>query len=83
MDLALERSLAGLLDTVRPGGTVCPSEAARAVGGEQWRDLMEPARRAAQRMVARGEAEITQGGVVVDGATAKGPTRVRRATRRG
>ena len=75
---ALERTLAALLDRVRAGGSVCPSEAARAVGGEDWRDLMEPARQAARRMVARGEVEITQGGRVVDGSTAKGPIRVRR-----
>jgi hypothetical protein len=29
-------------------------------------------------MVARGEAEITQGGAVVDPSTAKGPIRIRR-----
>ena len=32
---------------------------------------------AARRMVARGEAEITQKGSVVDPSTAKGPIRVR------
>ena len=34
--------------------------------GDSWRELMEPARRAAQRLVDRGEVEITQGGTVVD-----------------
>ena len=43
-----------------------------------WRELMEPARRAARRMVARGEVEITQHGSVVDPSTAKGPIRIRR-----
>jgi hypothetical protein len=38
---------------------------------------MEPARSAARRLVAAGEAEITQGGHVVDPSTAKGPIRVR------
>lgn len=64
-------------------GTVCPSEAARRVGGEDeqaWRVLMEPARRAARRMVAAGEVEITQGGQVVDPATATGPIRIRRVS---
>ena len=60
-------------------GTVCPSEVARAVGDDDsWRDLMEPARRAARRMVAAGEVEITQGGRVVDPSTAKGAIRIRR-----
>lgn len=46
---------------------------------DAWRALMEPARRAARRLVAAGEVEITQGGRVVDPSTAKGPIRVRRA----
>ena len=78
-DSALEASLLDLLHHRAGGATVCPSEAARAVGGEDWRPLMEPARAAARRLVARGEVEITQGGRVVDGSTAKGPIRVRRA----
>ncbi|MCU1514044.1 MAG: hypothetical protein JWO10_1134, partial [Microbacteriaceae bacterium] len=32
----------------------------------------------AGRLVAEGEVDITQGGAVVDGATAKGPIRIRR-----
>ena len=78
VDEALERSVLELLAQRARGATICPSEAARAVGGEQWRPLMEPARAAARRLVARGEVEITQGGHVVDGSTAKGPIRVRR-----
>ena len=69
-----------LLDARARGATICPSEAARAVGGDDWRPLMEPARAAARRLVARGEVEITQAGHVVDGSTAKGPIRIRRAS---
>jgi hypothetical protein len=75
---ALEASIRTLLDARARDATICPSEAARAVGGEQWRDLMEPARQAARRLVAAGEVDITQGGQVVDGSTAKGPIRIRR-----
>ena len=77
-DRALESSIRSLLDSRKGGATICPSEAAREVGGEDWRDLMEPARRAARRLVAAGEVEVTQGGRVVDPSTAKGPIRVRR-----
>lgn len=77
-DRALEASIRSLLDSRKGGATICPSEAAREVGGEDWRDLMEPARRAARRLVAAGEVEVTQGGKVVDPSTAKGPIRVRR-----
>jgi hypothetical protein len=82
VDRALEESIRSLLTGRAAGATICPSEAARDVGGEDeesWRALMEPARRAARRLVAAGEVEITQGGTVVDPSTAKGAIRVRRA----
>ena len=77
-DAALEQSVLDLLSRRSGGATICPSEAARAVGGHDWRDLMEPARAAARRLMARGLVEITQGGRVVDPSTAKGPIRIRR-----
>jgi hypothetical protein len=80
VDTALEQSVLALLDARARGATICPSEAARAVGGDDWRPLMEPARAAARRLVARGMVEITQRGRVVDGSTAKGPIRVRRTS---
>lgn len=77
-DARLDAALQQLLDARPATSTICPSEVARAVGGEEWRELMEPARMAARRLVAQGEAEITQGGRVVDPSTAKGPIRIRR-----
>lgn len=77
-DLRLERAISALLDARAAGATVCPSEAARAVDADGWRDLMEPARRAARRMVEAGTVDITQGGRVVDPSTARGPIRIRR-----
>ena len=75
----LERTILSLLDQRAPTSTICPSDAARAVGdADDWRDLMDPARAAAQRLVEAGKVEITQGGKVVDLATAKGPVRIRR-----
>jgi hypothetical protein len=61
------------------GATICPSEAARAVGGDDWRDLMQPARDAARELADQGEVEVTQRGEVVDVTTAPGPVRIRRA----
>ena len=81
VDDALEASILTLLDTRARGATICPSEAARQVGGQQWRDLMEPARAAARRLVAADRVEITQAGHVVDPSTAKGPIRIRRTDR--
>lgn len=78
-DRRLEASILELLDGRAASSTICPSDAARAVGtDDRWRDLMEPARRAARRLVAGGEVEITQGGHVVDPSTARGPIRIRR-----
>ena len=80
-DEPLERAILQLLDSRANAASICPSEAARVVGGEQWRPLMEPARMAARRLVARGLVEITQGGRVVDPSRAKGPIRIRRSRR--
>ncbi|TFD50277.1 DUF2256 and DUF3253 domain-containing protein [Cryobacterium frigoriphilum] len=77
-DLQLEATIATLLAARANTATICPSDAARDISGDGWRDLMEPARRAARRMVARGDLQITQGGTVVDPSTARGPIRLRR-----
>jgi len=76
-DRVLEAAIQTLLDQRSRDSTICPSEAARVVGGDEWRDLMEPSRRAARRLVAQGVVEITQKGKVVDPSTAKGPIRIR------
>ena len=76
---ALETAIRDLLAQRAVDATLCPSEAARAVGGDAWRDLMQPARNAAGRLTDRGETVVTQGGRVVDPATATGPIRIGRA----
>jgi len=75
-DIALERKITELLAARPATSSICPSEVARATS-DDWRDLMEPTRRAARRLVARGEVEITQGGSVVDPSQFKGPIRIR------
>ena len=79
-DRELEAVILKLLGERGAGKTICPSEAARAVGGEdreEWEGLMEPARAAGRRLVAEGKIVITQGGRVVDGDMAKGAVRFR------
>jgi hypothetical protein len=83
-DRRLERAILDLLERRGPTATICPSDAARAVyGGDDdgWRALMEPARRAARRLVTAGEVEITQRGHPVDPADVRGPIRIRRVRR--
>lgn len=78
VDRALEDAISQLLAARAYDATICPSEAARHVDPVEWESLMEPARRAARRMVAAGTVEIVQGGRVVDPSTARGPIRLRR-----
>jgi hypothetical protein len=65
-----------------PGKTICPSDAARAVGGDDWRDLMGAARDIARDLARAGDVEIMQRGEVIDpDAQWRGPIRIR--ARRG
>lgn len=78
-DRALERAIADLLSQRARGATICPSEAARRVAGDDdWRQLMTRAREAARRLIARGDLVMRQGGREVDPSTARGPVRLGR-----
>jgi hypothetical protein len=81
VDATLEAAILDLLTERGPGKTICPSEAAKLVGGKEtrrdWEGLMEPARAAARRLVAKGSIVITQQGKVVDPSTAKGAIRLK------
>jgi len=74
----LEQTILRLLGERAVTSTICPSDAARAIGGDDWRDLMDPTRQAAARLVAQGLVDVTQGGEVVDVTIARGPVRIRR-----
>jgi hypothetical protein len=76
-DRKLEDAILEQLSKRAAGATICPSEAARALFPEDWRERMEDTRRAARRLVAAGLIEVTQGGRVADPSTAKGPVRLR------
>ena len=60
-----------------PDKTICPSEVARALGKDQWRDLMEPVRAVGRSLAAEGKIVVTQKGQVVNPKTATGPIRYR------
>jgi hypothetical protein len=88
-DRELEEVILRLLRARAHSATICPSDAARAAAGaghcveggdagpEAWRELMEPVRRAARRLVAQGSVQVTQQGQVVDPSTARGAIRIR------
>jgi hypothetical protein len=82
VDARLESVIIALLDARTRDASICPSEAARAVAGDDeaaWRALMEPARAAARRLVEQGRIQITQGGRVIDPGQARGAIRLRKA----
>ncbi|KUI12190.1 S-adenosylmethionine tRNA ribosyltransferase [Mycolicibacterium acapulense] len=61
-----------------PDKTICPSDAARVVGGDDWRGLMDDARETARDLARDGDVEITQKGEVLDpNAVWRGPIRIR------
>ena len=70
--------ITGLLAERDPGKTICPSEAARVLGGDDgFRPFMEPVRAAARELIRDGQIDATQHGEVVDLDSAKGPIRLR------
>ncbi len=82
LDRQLEEAIVDLLAERAGSATICPSEAARRVGGDDgWRPLMERARSAARRLVAEDRVVIRQRGRTVDPSTAKGPIRLARGAR--
>lgn len=83
VDRALEAALLELLRQRAPGATCCPSEAAQAVEPDDWRPLMERARRAGRRLALDGRVVWSQRGRTVDPGTARGPVRIGRGPRFG
>jgi hypothetical protein len=74
---ALEAAIMNLLSQRGPGKTICLSEAARLLGPSGWKELMDKARAAAQRLVDQGEIVVTQRGKIVDPSQVKGPIRLK------
>lgn len=74
----LEAAILALAGARAPDRTICPSDAARAIGGERWRALLPVARQVARELAVAGDVEITQGGTPIDPtAPWKGPVRIR------
>lgn len=72
----IESALLTLLDE-RGTATACPSEAARRIGGENWRAEMPRVREVAARLQAAGRIDAYQRGRPIDITTARGPIRLR------
>jgi len=76
------QAIEDLLDHRAAGSTICPSEAARVLGGDDgFRPFMDLVRAAAADLVAEGRVEVTQKGEPVDlDAGVRGPVRLRLPT---
>ncbi|WP_306206447.1 DUF3253 domain-containing protein [Actinoplanes sp. RD1] len=77
----LAATMRALLRHRRPESTICPSDAARVVGGDSWRDLMEAAREVASELAREGTIVVRQHGADVDLGAATGPVRLARGPR--
>ncbi|MEO6124849.1 MAG: DUF3253 domain-containing protein [Ilumatobacteraceae bacterium] len=75
----LAAAILALAEHRAPDRTICPSDAARAVGGARWRSQMDLARDVVRELAAAGSVEVLQKGVVIDATSAwRGPVRIRR-----
>lgn len=70
-----------LLRSRRPESSICPSDVARTVGGDQWRRLLPVVRQVAGELAADRVVEVSQRGQPVVATDAKGPVRIRRGDR--
>ncbi|MGJ3258274.1 MAG: DUF3253 domain-containing protein [Rhodospirillales bacterium] len=76
LDIRLAGHILRLVGERGPGKTICPSEAARAERGDDWRTLMKPVRRAAQKLAREGRIAIYRKGKPVDPDQVKGVIRL-------
>lgn len=74
----LAAAMRALLQHRSADATICPSDAARVVGGDSWRDLMDAARDVAAELTRSGLIAVRQKGADVDPETATGPIRLAR-----
>jgi hypothetical protein len=67
--LRLAAAIRALLRHRSPEATICPSDAARIVGGTSWRDLMDMARDVAEGLASDEMVAVRQHGIDIDLAT--------------
>lgn len=74
----IEAAILALAGHRSPDGTICPSDAARAIGGSGWRAVVPEVRDVARSLARAGRVEVTQHGAALDpDADWKGPVRIR------
>ncbi len=83
-DERIAAAIFALLAARAADGTICPSEVARALAGDEpaWRALMPEVRRVAAALAQAGSLRVTQLGDEVDALAARGPIRLGRPLER-
>ncbi|MEM1421059.1 MAG: DUF3253 domain-containing protein [Pseudomonadota bacterium] len=74
---AVRAQILALLRDRGPEKSICPSEAARLLSPNAWRELMADVRAVGIDLANEGVVSITQKGEPVDPSTAKGAIRYR------
>ena len=75
----IEETMLALVEKRGEGRTICPSEVARAIAGDDpdaWGRLMQPVRKAAVRLTKEGRVAIMRKGRPVDPDDFKGVYRI-------
>lgn len=75
-EAAIAAEIMRLTDERGAGGSICPSEVARAIAPE-WRPLLGAVRRAAIRLSEAGRIDILRKGQPVTGEAVRGVIRLR------
>jgi hypothetical protein len=76
-DKNIEDEILEMLMRRGEGKTICPSEVARKLYPESWREEMEHVRQIARKLVKEEKIVITQAGQVIDLDSFKGAIRLR------
>ncbi len=77
-DQRIRSTIAALLTHRGTERSICPSDAARVVGGTSWRQAMGPVRDVARDLARRGEVRLTAGPRELDpDGEIRGPIRIR------
>jgi hypothetical protein len=79
--MTLEQVVLDLTSERGPEKSICPTDAARAFAGENWRKVLGEVRKTAVRLALDGKIEITRKGKPVDPAAFKGVYRLRAVAR--
>lgn len=72
----IDTAIAALLSARQPDASLCPSEVARHIGGDDWRTIMPAVHAHVKAQARRGHLRITQKGETVQPDSVTGVYRI-------